>query len=78
MIYCNLKNKTENSAVYSFGTTIEDITGEVEFYTDFTEPSILKQPSTGDVTVNMLNRLVIKYKSKFALGVFPDKLAYER
>ena len=78
MIYCNLKQKKKGSATYSFGTTLEDITGEVEFYADFTQPTILKHPSTGEVTVNTLNRLVVKYKGLFAEDIFPDKIAYER
>lgn len=78
MIYCNIKNKTEKSAIYLFGTDIEDITGEAEFYSTFTEPKILKQPQTSNVPVGWLSRLVVKYKENLVKGDFPEKMSYER
>ena len=78
MIYCNIKNKTEKSAIYLFGTDIEDITGEAEFYSTFTEPKILKQPKTSNVPAGWLSRLVVKYKESLVKGDFPEKMSYER
>ncbi|MBQ7118491.1 MAG: hypothetical protein IJN88_09800 [Clostridia bacterium] len=77
MIYCNLKQKDKNSAVYFFGTEIEDITGEVEFYTDFSQPKILKQPLKNEVKANIFNKILIKYKKDFVKGIFNQKISYE-
>ena len=78
MIYCNIKENNGDSAIYLFGTDIEDITGEAEFYSTFTEPKILKQPKTGNASVGLLTKLVIKYKADLTQGKFPKKMAYER
>lgn len=78
MIYCNLKSKNDTSAIYLFGANIEDITGEAEFYSSYTEPKILKQPKTGDVPNIRLIKVLVKYKEELTKGHFPEKMSYER
>lgn len=78
MVYCNLKQKSDNSAIYSFGMSTDDITGEVVFYTEFTQPSILKQPKKEKANNIIMNKLVVKYKEQFSKGIFPNKISYER
>lgn len=78
MIYCKIKEKKDNSAIYLFGNDIEDITGEAEFFSTFTEPKIIKQPKTGSVPAGLLAKVVIKYKAKLTEGNFPEKMAFER
>lgn len=78
MVYCNLKQKNDSSAVYLFGTSLNDITGEVEFSTALTTPQISKHPKTAETSATMLTKIAIKYKEKFSRGEFPEKLCYER
>jgi len=78
MIYCKLKKSNEASAVYMFGKTIDDITGEVEFYSTFTEPTVLKQPQTGNVPNRMLAMILVKYQERLQKADFPEKMSYER
>lgn len=78
MIYCKLKENNDNSAIYLFGTDIDDITGEAEFYSSFTQPKILKHPQTGDVANSLLSKIVVKYTEDLLKGKFPDKMSYER
>lgn len=78
MVYCNLKQKNKESAVYTFGVAPNDVTGEAEFHSDMRKPTILKQPETGNVPGWILTRLLVKYKDKIENGIFPDKLCYER
>lgn len=78
MIYCKAKEIKDNSAIYLFGNDIEDITGEAEFFSTFTEPQILKQPKTGSVPSGLLAKVVIKYKEQLTKGNFPEKMSFER
>lgn len=78
MIYCKLKNIKGNTAVYYFGNKLDDITGEAEFYSSFTQPTILKQPTTGSVPEFLLSKIIIKYKEKLLNSNFPDKMSFER
>lgn len=78
MIYCKIKENKGNSAVYLFGNSINDITGEAEFYSTFTEPKIIKQPKTESIPVGSLAKIVIKYKAELTNGSFPEKMSFER
>ena len=78
MIYCNIKKNNVNSAVYLFGIDLEDMTGEVEFDSSFTEPKIIKQPDLSTVPVGWLSKIVVKYKEDLAKGNFPERMSYER
>lgn len=78
MVYCNLKEKKDNSAIYFFGATTEDVNGEVIFYTEPIQPQIIKQPSKQSVSIISLNKIVAKYKNQFIEGIFPNKISYER
>lgn len=78
MVYCNLKQNNNDSAIYFFGMSTDDITGEVVFYANSIQPSILKQPTNGNATNITMNKLVVKYKEQFSKGIFPNKISYER
>ena len=78
MVYCSLKQKNDNSAVYLFGASLNDITGEVVFSTTFSTPQIIKQPKSISVPVSTLSKVAIKYRDEFSSGKFPNKLSYER
>jgi hypothetical protein len=79
MIYCKIKKSNDTSAVYMFGKTIDDITGEVEFYSAITEPPlVLKQPQTGDVPYRWLAMIMFKYQEQLQKANFPEKMSYER
>lgn len=77
MVYCNLKQTKNNSAIYFVGTTTDDITGEVEFYAASKNPSIIMQPTSNDLRLSMVCKLASKYRNKFLKGEFPDKISYE-
>ena len=78
MIYCNLKEIKNNYAVYYFGIDLNNITGEVVFYSTLTEPRILKYPETGTVPRSWLSKIVVKYKNDLTKCNFPEKMSYER
>ena len=66
MIYCDLKQKKNTSAIYYFGSTINDISGEVEFYAEHKKPSIIKHPTQKPVAISLISKLYIKYKAEFS------------
>lgn len=78
MVYCKIKQQKEHSAVYMFGVTTKNITGEVEFYSELKSPTLLKQPNSCEVSQSVLLMLAVKYKNMFTKGEFPEKISYER
>jgi hypothetical protein len=78
MVYCNLIQAKNSSAIYSFGATTSDITGEVEFFSAPEKPKILKQPNIKSVPINALMKMAAKYADEFGKGSFPQKISYER
>lgn len=77
MIYCNLKQKKNTSAIYYFGTSLNDMSGEVEFFSENKNPSIIKHPKTKLVASSLITKLFAKYKTDFSKGVYPQKISYE-
>lgn len=77
MVFCKLKEKKADSAIYNIGTDVNDMTGEVIFFKDLREPELLKQAKEEPVRVGHLARIYGKYRGDFASGKFKDKLAYE-
>ena len=77
MIYCNLKEIKEDSAIYYAGRYTSDITGEVEFFKEFKNPVIIKQPKTEKLYLSLVCNVAVKYKAKFSKGEFPGKVSYE-
>ncbi len=78
MIYCDIKEKENGSAVYYFGVSLVNITGEARFFSNPQTPEILQQPNGESVPIEFLAKIVAKYYEKFAMGDFPEKLSYER
>ena len=77
MVYCLLKEKTGNYAIYATGKRVDDMTGEIVFYKDEQEPELLKQADRFPVHVKDITRLYVKYKAEFSKGEFREKLAIE-
>ena len=76
MIYCELLQKKESSAVYRFGGLITDMTGEIEFYCN-EEPAVIMEPSIYHVPKMWIYKLYWKYKNDLSNGTFKEKMAYE-
>lgn len=76
-VYCNLKERNNEFAIYKIGTRVSDISGEVTFYKDLREPKLNKQAVKYLVRPIQITRLYGKYKDDFAKGIFKDKLAIE-
>ena len=77
MVYCNLIETRNDSAVYNIGASVKDMTGEVVFYKGLREPEIIKQPEKEPIRMLSLARIYGKYRDEFAKGNFKEKLAYE-
>lgn len=77
MIYCNLIRSHKEYAIYSVGTDINNITGEVKFFNKFTQPVVVRQPISQHIPEVLLLKIVVKYKKEFEEGKFPGKLSYE-
>lgn len=77
MVYCKLKEKRKDSAVYDIGASVEDMTGQVVFYRDLREPEIIKQPEKESIRMQAIARVYGKYRAAFASGEFKEKLSYE-
>lgn len=77
MVYCRLKETNEHSAIYSVGSLVADMTGEVEFFDDGRPPILLKQAEKEEIIPLFLNKLYAKYKVDFLKGEFKQKIAYE-
>ena len=77
MVYCKLKEKKTDSAIYNIGTDVNDMSGEVVFFKDLREPELLKQAKENPVRVVHLARIYGKYRNAFASGKFKEKLSYE-
>lgn len=77
MVYCKLIEKTADSATYSIGTDINDMTGKAIFFRDLREPQLLRQASGDPIRTGHLARIYGKYHNDFVNGNFKEKLAYE-
>lgn len=77
MVYCKIKERKADMAVYNIGTRIDDMSGEVIFYKDGKEPALKKQAEKHPVRNAQIARLYIKYMDDFSSGSFADKLAIE-
>lgn len=77
MVYCLLKEKTGNYAIYAIGKRVDDITGEIVFYKGNREPELRVQAERFPVRLKDIVRLYAKYRAEFARGEFREKLAIE-
>lgn len=76
MVYCDKIHDAGDHAVYSFGASAEDMTGEIIFRNDLTV-EVKQEPKQYHVALNWLYKLLSKYKTDFKNGVFKDHIAYE-
>ena len=76
-VYCRLVRKTDDYALYSIGTVVTDMTGEIIFYKDLRDPELIKQAEVYPVRIKHIASIYIKYKESFSQGVFKEKLAHE-
>lgn len=77
MVYCKIKEKTADHAVYSIGIRTDDMTGEITFFKDQRPPVLNRQADKYPVGVRHIGKVYGKYTDEFAQGVFKEKLAYE-
>lgn len=77
MVYCKIKERKNDSAVYNIGTRVDDLSGEITFYKGFKEPLLNKQAEKHPVHNVHIARLLNKYMEDFEEGKFADKLAIE-
>lgn len=81
MVYCKLSkievHEKERVGVYACGSSINDMSGMVEFYMNGRPPEILKQPESEPIRVSYLLRMWIKNRDKIVNGNFPEKMALE-
>lgn len=77
MIYCDLIEKRENSAIYAFGKSVFNITGEVEYFCKIQPPRVIRKPKGEVVPMSYHGGIICKYKAQFAKGEFPAKVSHE-
>lgn len=79
MIFCKLKEKQEDRAIYQVGVRISDMTGEAIFFKGGEKyPVLIKQAEEYPVFEHRLLQIYFKYYySNFRNDVFPEKMAYE-
>ena len=77
LVYCKIKERKENFAVYSIGTSIDDITGEVVFYKGYQEPMLVKQAEKFEIKDIHIAKILQKHMCEFKKGIFKDKLSFE-
>lgn len=77
MIYCKIKERYDDHAVYNVGATLTDMTGQLTFFRDERLPVLDKQADEVPVLDAYIARLYRKYAHQIHAGVFADKMAYE-
>lgn len=77
MVYCKIKERNADSAVYLIGARTDDMTGEITFFKGNRLPKLNKQAEKYPVREMHISRLYGKHMSDFEKGIFKDKIAYE-
>ncbi len=77
MIFCKLKEKQEDRAIYHVGSLISDMSGEVIFFKGEKAPVLSKQAEKYPVLESRIMQVYTKYHHELKNGVFPEKMAYE-
>lgn len=78
MVYCNYKSHTDNTVTYTYGDTIDDITGELIFHFGEEEGiEIVREPDKYKVIMRQIHSLYGMHRKEFKQGVFKEKIAYE-
>ncbi len=79
MIFCKLKEKQEDRAIYLVGALISDMTGEAIFFKGGEKyPVLSKQAEKYPVFEHRLLQIYFKYYyNNFRNGVFPEKMGNE-
>ena len=78
MVYCNHISHNKKTAKYSYGGSVDNITGVVEFSIDGSGFTIVKEPEkNASYLPAALNRLYATALERFSGGNYPDKLSYE-
>ena len=74
MIYCDLREKHDDYAIYFYGSDPSKLNGEIEIKSDLSVRII--RPT--DSNLNMwIGKLIVKYKNDFNKSIFRKKIAYE-
>ena len=77
MVYCKIKERKDDFAVYNIGTRVDDMTGEITFYKGHQEPLLGKQAEKAPIRDIHIVKILRKYMRDFEKGIFNDKLAFE-
>lgn len=77
MIFCKLKEKQEDRAIYHVGSLISDMSGEVIFFKGEKAPVLSKQAEKYPILENRIMQVYTKYRNELKNGVFPERMAYE-
>ena len=77
MTYCNLVEKTESYAIYEWGVTTTNMTGEVKFVAGNIEPEYIRFPDGDDAGITDIAKVTAKHKNNILSGFFPEKMSYE-
>ena len=77
MVYCKYKETKNNIVIYTYGATIDDMTGEVsyDFYSNVV--SIEKKPEKYGVLKRNIIAILEKNREDFKKGNFKEDIAYE-
>lgn len=77
MVYCRLLKKDDNKYIYSIGSVISDMTGEIKIDADGRGYEIVKQPQKEEVYPHFIDKMLVRYLDQFNKGIIPEKMSYE-
>ena len=78
MVYCDYIGNTNNTVTYSYGSRVDDITGNVIFdFCDDTIEIINSPKNSEDAPMRHIKRLYTKHRNKFKNKIFNKKISYE-
>lgn len=77
MVYCRLKSKNDNVAIYGIGGFYDDVSGILRLDRKAKQYEIIKQPKTQKVYEQFVDRMLRRYQEQFEKGVIPEKMSYE-
>jgi hypothetical protein len=77
MVYCDYIENTKKTVTYSYGQTIDDMTGEVEYNFENDVLKIKKSPVKYKVISRHLESVLKKHRREFINGELKKKIAYE-
>ena len=77
MVLCDYLYNTNEYAIYKYGSSTIDITGDICFYLDGSRYKILRTPSKSIVYERSIRMLYLKYIDRFKIRLFNEKISLE-